>query len=174
MSDLGSDALGIAAAVKGGGLSAVEVAKAALARIAARDPALNSFTAVTEARALADARAVDARLARGEDPGPLAGVPFAVKNLFDVAGLVTIAGSKIDRERPPATADAMVVRRLAGAGAVLVVNFGNIDGIHPAAQLLELVQRGFQRLGLRRGGRDHLKQCHRNSRVQQRIVKGHE
>ena len=120
MSDLGSDALGIAAAVKGGGLSAVEVAKAALARIAARDPALNSFTAVTEARALADARAVDARLARGEDPGPLAGVPFAVKNLFDVAGLVTIAGSKIDRERPPATADAMVVRRLAGAGAILV------------------------------------------------------
>jgi 1-carboxybiuret hydrolase len=120
VSDLGSDALGIAAAVRRGRLSAVEVTTAALARIASRDPALNSFTAVTEARALADARAVDAALARGEDPGPLAGAPFAVKNLFDVEGLVTIAGSKIYRERPPATADATVVRRLAGAGAILV------------------------------------------------------
>jgi len=115
-----ADALSIAAAVRGGTLSAVEVAEATLARIAARDPALNSFTAVTEARALADARAVDVALARGDDPGPLAGAPFAVKNLFDVAGLVTIAGSKIDRERPPATADATIVRRLAAAGAVLV------------------------------------------------------
>ena len=120
MSDLDGDALGIAAAVRGGRLSAVEVVEAALARIASRDPALNSFTAVTEALALADASAVDAALARGDDPGPLAGVPFAVKNLFDVEGLVTIAGSKIDRERPPATGDATVVRRLAGAGAILV------------------------------------------------------
>jgi len=116
----GADALSIAAAVRGGALSAVEVAEAALARIAARDPALNSFTAVTEARALADARAVDASFARGDDPGPLAGAPFAVKNLFDVEGLVTIAGSKIDRERPPATADATIVRRLKRAGAILV------------------------------------------------------
>src|SRR5439155_22146773 len=69
---------------------------------------------------LADCRAVDAASARGEDPGPLAGVPFAVKNLFDVEGLVTIAGSKINRGRSPATADATVVRRLAGAGAILV------------------------------------------------------
>ena len=116
----GADALTIAALVRGGAVSAVEVAEATLARIAARDPALNSFTAVAKARALADARAVDAALARGEDPGPLAGAPFAVKNLFDVEGLVTIAGSKIDRERSPATADATIVRRLAAAGAVLV------------------------------------------------------
>ncbi len=120
MSNIDGGAVGIAAAVRGGRLSAVEVAEAALARIAARDPALNSFTAVTEARALADARAVDALLARGEDPGLLAGVPFAVKNLFDVKGLVTIAGSRIDRERAPATADATVIQRLAGAGAILV------------------------------------------------------
>jgi len=120
VSDVDATALGIAAAVRSGRLSAVEVAEAALARIASRDPALNSFTAVTEARALADARAVDAAIARGEDPGPLAGAPFAVKNLFDVKGLVTIAGSRIDRERAPAPADAMVIQRLAGAGAVLV------------------------------------------------------
>jgi AtzE family amidohydrolase len=120
VSDVEGDALGIAAAVRGGRLSAVEVAEAALARIASRDSALNSFTAVTEARALGDAGAVDAALARGEDPGPLAGVPFAVKNLFDVKGLVTIAGSRIDRERAPATADATVIQRLASAGAILV------------------------------------------------------
>ena len=75
--------------MRSGAVSAVEVAEAALARIAARDPALNSFTAVTADRALADARAIDAAIARGDDPGPLAGAPFAVKNLFDVAGLVT-------------------------------------------------------------------------------------
>src|SRR5205807_527299 len=69
VSDVDGDALGIAAAVRGGSLSAVAVAEAALARIASRDPALNSFTAVTEARALGDARAVDAALARGDDPG---------------------------------------------------------------------------------------------------------
>jgi AtzE family amidohydrolase len=114
------DALTIAAAVRGGGLSAVEVAEAALARIGGRDPTLNSVTAITADRALADARAIDAAIARGDDPGPLAGAPFAVKNLFDVEGLVTIAGSKIDRERPPATADATIVRRLAGAGAILI------------------------------------------------------
>jgi AtzE family amidohydrolase len=115
-----ADALTIAAAVRRGAVSALEVAEAALVRIAARDPALNSFTATTRVRAVADARAVDAALARGVDPGPLAGVPFAVKNLFDIAGLITVAGSKIDREREPATADATIVRRLAGAGAVLV------------------------------------------------------
>jgi AtzE family amidohydrolase len=115
-----ADALTIAAAVRGGGLSAVEVAEAALARIAARDPTLNCVTAISADRALAAARAIDAAVARGDDPGPLAGAPFAVKNLFDVEGLVTVAGSKIDRERPTATADATVVRRLAGAGAVLI------------------------------------------------------
>jgi AtzE family amidohydrolase len=115
-----ADALAIAAAVRGGALSAVEVAETALARIAARDPALNSVTAITADRALADARAIDAAVARGDDPGPLAGAPFAVKNLFDVRGLVTLAGSKIERERPPAMADATVGRRLVGAGAILV------------------------------------------------------
>ena len=57
---------------------------------------------------------------RGEAPGPLAGVPFAVKNLFDVAGLPTLAGSKINRDHPPAAADAPLIARLEAAGAVLV------------------------------------------------------
>ena len=70
-------------------------------------------------RALAKARAIDADRAAGKPLGPLAGVPFAVKNLFDVAGLPTLAGSKINRDRPPATADATLIERLEAAGAVL-------------------------------------------------------
>jgi AtzE family amidohydrolase len=115
-----TDAVGIAAAVRSGELSAVAAAERALAAIAARDAAVNSFTAVVADRALADARRVDAQVAAGIDPGPLAGVPFAVKNLFDVAGEVTVAGSKISADDSPADADAAAVERLARAGAVLV------------------------------------------------------
>ncbi len=118
--DAWATATEIAQAVAGGRASAVAVVEAALARIAERDKALNAFTAVTRERALAKARALDADRASGRPPGPLAGVPFAVKNLFDVAGLPTLAGSKINRERPPATADATLVARLEAAGAVLV------------------------------------------------------
>ncbi|MFC7692622.1 amidase family protein [Paeniroseomonas aquatica] len=94
-------ALGIAARVRSGQASARAVAEAALARVAARGPAVNAFTAVLEARALASADAVDARIAAGQDPGPLAGVPYAAKNLFDLAGLPTLAGSRIRRTAPP-------------------------------------------------------------------------
>jgi aspartyl-tRNA(Asn)/glutamyl-tRNA(Gln) amidotransferase subunit A len=110
----------IAAAVRGGTRSALAVAEETLAAIGARDKVTNAFTAVTAARALATARAIDATIAAGRDPGPLAGVPYAVKNLCDIAGLPTLAGSKINRERAAATADAAVIRRLDAAGAVLV------------------------------------------------------
>ncbi len=110
----------IAEAVRSRAASALAVAEAAIARIAARNPALNAFTDVTADRALAEARAVDAAVARGEDPGPLAGVPFAVKNLFDIRGLATRAGSLIGRESPPAARDAAAIRRLRAAGAVLL------------------------------------------------------
>jgi len=115
-----SGALAIAGAVRSGALSAEAVAEAALARIAERNAALNAFTTVTAERARRDAQRIDATLALGKDPGPLAGVPFAVKDLFDIAGVVTRAGSKIDAEGAPAAADATLVRRLAEAGAVLV------------------------------------------------------
>jgi aspartyl-tRNA(Asn)/glutamyl-tRNA(Gln) amidotransferase subunit A len=110
----------IAAAVAAGRTTAEAVVEAALQRIAARDPALNAFTAVTHERACAKARALDKAHASGLTPGPLAGVPFAVKNLFDVAGLPTLAGSKINRDRPPASVDATLIERLEAAGAVLV------------------------------------------------------
>src|SRR4029078_3400536 len=89
-------------------------------RIERLDGRLGAFTAVTATRALAEADAVDATLARGEDPGPLAGVPYAVKNLFDIAGMVTIAGSKINRDHAPAATDATLVTRLKASGAVLL------------------------------------------------------
>ncbi|GJD80588.1 AtzE family amidohydrolase [Methylobacterium gregans] len=109
-------AASIAEAVSAGRVSARAVTEAALARIAALDPAVNAFTDVTAARARAQAEAVDA----GRVHGPLAGVPFAVKNLIDIAGLPTRAGAKINRDRPPAEEDATLVRRLKAAGAILV------------------------------------------------------
>ncbi len=102
-------AAAIAAAVEAGRVSAESVVNATLARIREYDPLLNSFTSVTEQRALARARALDAAQAKGEKLGPLAGVPFAVKNLFDVAGLSSLAGSKINRELPAAARDATLI-----------------------------------------------------------------
>jgi aspartyl-tRNA(Asn)/glutamyl-tRNA(Gln) amidotransferase subunit A len=110
----------IARNVQSGALSAVAVAETHLARIAAANPALNAYTDVTAARALAKARDIDARRMRGEKLGALAGVPFAVKNLFDVAGLPTRAGSKINRDLPPAETDGALVARLDAADAVLL------------------------------------------------------
>src|SRR5262245_51434413 len=110
----------IAGAVRDGKARASEVVEAALAAIRMHDPVLNAFTAMTQERAQATAAALDARRARGEAPGPLAGVPFAVKNLFDVVGLPTLAGSQINREHPPAARDATLIERLEAAGAVLV------------------------------------------------------
>src|SRR6516162_9687007 len=110
----------LAAEVTAGGISALELVEATLVRIRARDPLLNSFTALTEERAHNRARALDEARASGKPLGPLAGVPFAVKNLFDIAGLPTIAGSKINREKEPAPRDAAVIERLEHAGAVLV------------------------------------------------------
>jgi aspartyl-tRNA(Asn)/glutamyl-tRNA(Gln) amidotransferase subunit A len=113
-------AAAIARAVASGQSSAMRVVETTLARIRERDPLLNSFTAVTEQRALLRAQAIDATRARGEPLGPLAGVPFAVKNLIDIAGLTTVAGSKINRDNPPAKRDATLIERLEAAGAILL------------------------------------------------------
>ena len=106
----------IAAAVTAGQVSALSVTEAALARIMERDPVLNAFTDVMADRARKRAAAIDA----SEHNGPLAGVPFAVKNLFDVSGLPTRAGSKINRELAPCAHDSPLIERLEAAGAVLV------------------------------------------------------
>jgi 1-carboxybiuret hydrolase len=110
----------IAQAVAGREISALSATEAALARIARYNPVLNCFTDVTAERARAKARAVDAAIAAGQHVGALAGVPFAVKNLFDVQGLATRAGSKINRELKPSSRDATLIERMEAAGAVLV------------------------------------------------------
>jgi AtzE family amidohydrolase len=101
-------------------LSALETVRDTLDRIQRLNPALNCFTAMFEESALADAAEIDARIARGERMGPLAGVPFAAKNLFDVAGVATLAGSVIRRDAPVASRDAAAVAAMRRAGAVLV------------------------------------------------------
>lgn len=110
----------IAEAIAGRELTALEVTEAALARITAHNFLLNAFTDITATRARARARAIDADIAAGRTVGPLAGVPFAVKNLFDVQGRVTLAGSKINRDLPRAKRDAKLIERMEAAGAVLV------------------------------------------------------
>jgi AtzE family amidohydrolase len=110
----------IAQAVAGRRISAAAITEAALARIAQHDPVLNSFTDVVADRARATARAVDAALEAGKTVGPLAGVPFAVKNLFDVKGLATRAGSRINRDLAPSPRDATLIERMEAAGAVLL------------------------------------------------------
>ncbi len=106
----------IAARVHSGEWRAGDVVEAALATITSRNGTLNAFTDITAERARARAASIDG----GDKAGTLAGVPFAVKNLIDVTGLPTRAGSRINRDRAPAAEDATLVRRLEAAGAVLV------------------------------------------------------
>jgi len=94
----------IAADIRDGAISAKEVVGGFLKRIDELNPTINAFTDVTAERALTQAAAIDARRAAGKALGPLAGVPFAAKNLFDISGLPTRAGSKINRARAPAHA----------------------------------------------------------------------
>ncbi len=109
----------IAAAVNTQSLTARAVTEAAIARIEATNGRLGAFTDPTFRRALAEADAVDAAVAAGKIL-PLAGVPYAVKNLFDIAGVTTRAGSRINRDNPPAKADAFLIDRMKAAGAVLL------------------------------------------------------
>jgi AtzE family amidohydrolase len=113
-------AAGIAQQIAKGTRSAAAVLAECKTLIQARDPHLNCFTAKTFDRAEREAAAIDALYAEGKVLPPLAGVPYAVKNLFDVEGLVTLAGAKINAGNAPAAADAKIVARMSRAGAVLV------------------------------------------------------
>ncbi|MEM1311153.1 MAG: AtzE family amidohydrolase [Cyanobacteria bacterium P01_H01_bin.153] len=115
-----ADAAAIATAVQQGETTATAVIQSVLQDIDQRDRALNCFTSTVAERALKRAGQIDRARQAGQPLGPLAGVPFAVKNLFDIAGEVTLAGSKINRDHPPARQDATAITRLEQAGAVLV------------------------------------------------------
>ncbi|MDP9865473.1 MULTISPECIES: Asp-tRNA(Asn)/Glu-tRNA(Gln) amidotransferase subunit GatA [Streptosporangium] len=119
MSLIHKSAAELGALVASGEVSAVEVAQAHLDRIAAVEPQVNAFLHVEAETTLEQARAVDARLAAGENPGPLAGVPIAHKDVFTTLDMPTTAGSKIlEGYRPPY--DATVTRRLREAGLVIL------------------------------------------------------
>jgi aspartyl-tRNA(Asn)/glutamyl-tRNA(Gln) amidotransferase subunit A len=100
-------------------ISAVEIAQECLERIERLNPTLNAFITVMGDSALEDARRADAEIQRGEWRGPLHGVPVALKDLIDTAGVRTTAASALYKDRVPAQ-DAEVVRRLRQAGAVIV------------------------------------------------------
>jgi amidase len=101
-----------------GDLTAAAAVEESLARIAALDPGLNAFSRVLADEARAEAAARDEHLAGGGAPGPLHGVPIAIKEEIDVAGTVTTFGGEANVT--PASADAEIVRRLREAGAVVV------------------------------------------------------
>jgi amidase len=113
--------LGVAETVQrttGREATAADVVEACLVRIAQRDPALNAFSVVLADEARAEALQRDRALASGDAPGPLHGVPLAVKEEIDVAGCVTTFGGRSNST--PAARDGEVVRRLREAGAVIV------------------------------------------------------
>ncbi|NET72499.1 MAG: AtzE family amidohydrolase [Sphaerospermopsis sp. SIO1G2] len=114
------NSLDISANVLSGKVSAVEITQTALNKIATNNHQLNCFTNITRETALADAAKIDQKIAQGENTGILSGVPFAVKNLFDIAGITTLAGAKINANNLPATQDATAITKLKKAGAVLV------------------------------------------------------
>jgi len=105
--------------VADGAVSPVELTSACLERIAGIDAQVNAFITVTADTAVDDARVAERERVRGEAAGPLAGVPIALKDLFDTAGVRTTAGSSFFAERVPER-DATVVQKLRAAGAVLL------------------------------------------------------
>jgi AtzE family amidohydrolase len=94
--------------------------RAVLARVEAHNALLNCLTAETATRALAEAEEIDHARASGHDLGSLAGAPYVAKNLFDIAGMKTLAGSKIEADSPAATRDATLISRMQRAGAILI------------------------------------------------------
>ena len=109
----------LTALVRARQLSAVEATRATLARIDRINPGLNAIVQRMDDRALRDAADIDARLARGEDPGPLAGVPVTVKVNIDQAGFATTNGLRIQSDLI-ASEDSPPVANLRRAGAILV------------------------------------------------------
>jgi aspartyl-tRNA(Asn)/glutamyl-tRNA(Gln) amidotransferase subunit A len=111
--------LGLAELLRKKSISPVELTTACLARIEKLNPSINAFITVTAEAALTQARLAEAEIQRGDWRGPLHGIPIAIKDLLDTAGIRTTAASALFRDRIP-TVDADVVRRLKDAGAVLL------------------------------------------------------
>ena len=115
-----SSACEISRAIQNGKCSSSEIISQCLENVSSSNDKLNCFTSVLNERAQIRAREIDHKIAQGKQTGPLTGVPFSVKNLFDIKGISTLAGSKINRDHSPATEDAVLIKRLEAAGAILV------------------------------------------------------
>jgi len=109
----------LASAIKSRKTSALEVVEAHIAHAAAKDSAIGAFLARDDEATRATARNIDARLAKGEDPGPLAGVPIAIKDAIHVGGFPTTCGSRILKQFATPY-EATVITRLKAAGAVII------------------------------------------------------
>ena len=108
-------------------ITSVEVTEAILDRIDKLDPKLKAFATITREQALGEAKARDAETAAGKSRGPLHGVPIAVKDLCNIAGVPTAAGMAIHRHNVPAK-DSTVVARLKAAGAVILGKLQMTEG----------------------------------------------
>ena len=115
-------------AIRSRTVSPVELTNALLDRIATLDPRLRAYATVTPELALAQARRAEAEIGEGRYRGPLHGIPIALKDIYDTAGLVTTAGMPIHADRIP-NSDATVVERLAKAGAVLLGKLQLTEGV---------------------------------------------
>ncbi|WP_447919201.1 amidase [Achromobacter aegrifaciens] len=131
------DLSSLAALIRSGEVSPVEITRAQLQRIEALDGALRSYACVTAASALQDAQTAQAEIRQGHYRGPLHGVPIALKDLYRRKGVPTAAGTTIHRDTP-AEYDATVVRRLRDAGAVLLGQLQMTEGAysdhHPSVE----------------------------------------
>ncbi len=112
--------LELSAAVRERHVSAVELVRTSLDRIERLNPPLNAVIALRPEEALLEAKDLDERVARGEDPGPLAGLPLLVKDNEHLAGMRTTFGSMTCRKAPPQEADGHIPGILRGAGAIAV------------------------------------------------------
>lgn len=130
--------IGIAAAIRAGDVSAREIVDRCLERVAKSNDRLNAFVYIGADQARGDADRIDSAIARGEDVGPLAGVPFGVKDMDRCAGMPVSYGSLIHKGRPPADRDSVHVGRLREAGAIPIgmtscSEFGTVHFTHTKA-----------------------------------------
>ncbi|ACB52894.1 amidase [Crocosphaera subtropica ATCC 51142] len=114
------DAIALSQKIKNKEISASEVITQFTDNIEQQNLTLNCFTAILKNQAVEEAKNIDQKIAKGETIGILAGVPFAVKNLFDIEGIITLAGSKINQKNTPAAENATAIKKLNAAGAILV------------------------------------------------------
>lgn len=113
-------AIALSQKIKNQEITAIEVIRQFINNIEQQNPTLNCFTTILKSQAIEQAKQLDYKITKGEETGILTGVPFAVKNLFDIEGIITLAGSKINQENAPATQDATAIKKLKAAGAILV------------------------------------------------------